>query len=100
MKKLTRNQKKLLLILVIPLAIFAVVYYKTDGLISISAIAYLITFLMIYFENISKTMISASITYLATFFLVTLSLVIFVFIVLYYSSGEIGTSLLEVIFQR
>lgn len=100
MKKLTRNQKKLLLIFLIPLVVFAFVYYKTEGLLSISAVAYLIAFLMIYFENISKTLISASITYLATFFIVTLLLVIFVFIVLYYSSGEIGTSLLEVIFQR
>lgn len=100
MKKLTRNKKKLLLIFFIPLTVFAFVYYKTEGLVSISAVAYLIAFLMIYFENISKTFISASITYLVTFFLVTLSLAIFVLIVLYYSSGEIGTRLLEVIFQR
>lgn len=100
MKKLTRNQTKLLLILIIPLLVFAGIYYKTEGLISISAISYLATFLMIYFENTTKTIFFSAITYLVTFFIVTLALVIFVFLALKYSSGEIGTNLLEVIFQR
>ncbi|MFN8673188.1 MAG: hypothetical protein U0457_14050 [Candidatus Sericytochromatia bacterium] len=96
--KALKKYQMLFYLLIFPIVVFSLVYWKTE-LLTFSIIAYLICFLGIYFNNTSKTIFHSMFLYLVVFFIIILLFLIFTYIVLSNSAGDIGKELLEVLFS-